>query len=208
MAGHEAGVPESVHLCAYPVSDPAWINRALEEDMDNVLEIVTLGRAARNNAERKNRQPLAEMFVQSERKLDEMYQNVICDELNVKTFSYVEDASRFVTYTFKPQLKLLGQKYGKKIGEIREKLAALDGIAAKSQLDQTGLLPLALSDGEIQLSAEELLIDSHPLEGYETQSDRGITVTLDIPADRRADRGRLCARACQQDSVHAQGGRL
>ena len=180
VAGHVAGVPESVHLCAYPVSDPAWINRALEEDMDNVLEIVTLGRAARNNAERKNRQPLAEMFVQSERKLDEMYQNVICDELNVKTFSYVEDASRFVTYTFKPQLKLLGQKYGKKIGEIREKLAALDGIAAKSQLDQTGLLPLALSDGEIQLSAEELLIDSHPLEGYETQSDRGITVTLDI----------------------------
>ena len=180
VVGHVPGAPESVHLCAYPVSDSSFVDASLEADMDNVLEIVTLGRAARNNAERKNRQPLAEMFVQSQRKLAEGYQAVICDELNVKAFTYVEDASRFVTYTFKPQLKLLGQKYGKKIGEIREKLASLDGTAAKQQLDDTGFLSLVLYDGEIKLTEEELLIDTHPLEGYETQSDRGITVTLDI----------------------------
>ena len=180
VVGHVEGAPESVHLCAYPVSDASWIDAELEADMDNVLEIVTLGRAARNNAERKNRQPLAELFVQSQRRLAEGYQAVVCDELNVKTFTYVEDASRFVTYTFKPQLKLLGQKYGKKIGEIREKLAALDGTLAKRQLDETGSLPLTLSDGTISLTEEELLIATQPLEGYETQSDRGVTVTLDI----------------------------
>ncbi len=180
VAGHVEGAPESVHLCSYPASDPTLIDPALEADMDNVLEIVTLGRAARNSAERKNRQPLAEVFVQSERKLDELYQAVVCDELNIKKFTYVEDASRFVTYTFKPQLKLLGQKYGKRIGEIRQKLAGLDGTAAKKQLDQTGALPLSLSDGDISLTPEELLIDTLPLEGYETQSDRGVSVTLDI----------------------------
>ena len=180
VAGHVEGAPESVHLCSYPVSDPTLIDPALEADMDNVLEIVTLGRAARNSAERKNRQPLAEVFVQSERKLDELYQAVVCDELNIKKFTYVEDASRFVTYTFKPQLKLLGQKYGKRIGEIRQKLAGLDGTAAKKQLDQTGALTLSLSDGDISLTPEELLIDTYPLEGYETQSDRGVSVTLDI----------------------------
>ncbi|MGI5958659.1 MAG: isoleucine--tRNA ligase [Massiliimalia sp.] len=171
--------PESVHLCDYPVADASYINKTLEEDMDEVLKVVVLGRAARNAASLKNRQPLAAMYVKADHDLSKMYCDIMKDELNVKDVQFVSDASDFTTYHFKPQLRLLGQKYGKKIGEIRTKLAELDGNAAKRELDATGTLTLALSDGEIKLTEEELLIETAQKEGYVSMEDNGITVALD-----------------------------
>ena len=175
----DAIAPESIHLCDYPVADQSYIDRELEQAMDQVLQIVVLGRAARNGANIKNRQPVANLYVKADCVLDEMFKNIIADELNIKAVHMVEDAGRFTSYSFKPQLKILGQKYGKKIGEIRQKLAELDGSAAKAQLDATGSITLALSDGDISLTEEELLIETAQAAGYETVSDRGITVALD-----------------------------
>ena len=155
------------------------IDKKLEDDMEEVLQIVTLGRAARNGANRKNRQPLSAMYVQAQNVLDDIYQEVIKEELNVKQLEFVDDVSRFTSYTFKPQLKILGQKYGKKVGEIRTLLSQLDGAKAKRELDETGTLTLQLADGLIQLTVEELLIDVAQVEGYATASDRGVTVVLD-----------------------------
>ena len=175
----DATAPESIHLCDYPVADQSYIDRELEQAMDQVLQIVVLGRAARNGANIKNRQPVANLYVKADCVLDEMFKNIIADELNIKAVHMVEDAGRFTSYSFKPQLKILGQKYGKKIGEIRQKLTELDGSAAKAQLDATGSITLALSDGDISLTEEELLIETAQAAGYETVSDRGITVALD-----------------------------
>ena len=179
VRGLDDTAPESVHLCDYPQADASWIDKKLEDDMEEVLQIVTLGRAARNGANRKNRQPLSAMYVQAQNVLDDMYQEVIKEELNVKQLEFVDDVSRFTSYTFKPQLKILGQKYGKKVGEIRTLLSQLDGAKAKRELDETGTLTLQLADGPIQLTAEELLIDVAQVEGYATASDRGVTVVLD-----------------------------
>ncbi len=175
----DKSAPESVHLCDYPVADEAWIDASLEQDMDELLQIVTLGRAARNAGNRKNRQPLAKMFVQAERELDALYQQIILDELNVKSMSFVKDSSEFISYTFKPQLKLLGQKFGKQLGELRNVLAELDGTAAKKELDETGFLTVTLSTGDVKLTEEELLIDTAQKDGFAALSDRGITVVLD-----------------------------
>ncbi len=179
VRGLDDTAPESVHLCDYPQADASWIDKKLEDDMEEVLQIVTLGRAARNGANRKNRQPLSAMYVQAQNVLDDIYQEVIKEELNVKQLEFVDDVSRFTSYTFKPQLKILGQKYGKKVGEIRTLLSQLDGAKAKRELDETGTLTLQLADGPIQLTAEELLIDVAQVEGYATASDRGVTVVLD-----------------------------
>ena len=171
--------PESVHLCRYPQADEKMIDKKLESDMEEVLEVVTLGRAARNAAAIKNRQPLANLYVKAPHRLEERYCSIILDELNIKSIHFIEDLDGFTDYTFKPQLKILGAKYGKKIGEIRSALAALDGPAAKKQLDTEGYLSLALTDGEIRLTEEELLISTAQLSGYETLSEREITVVLD-----------------------------
>ena len=147
--------------------------------MESVLEIVTLGRAARNTANRKNRQPLAAVYVRADRKIPASFQEIVREELNVKEFRYVEDASQFVSYTFKPQLKILGQKYGKKIGDIRTALAALDGSQAKKELDEAGAIAIQAGGETIRLTAEELLIETAQTDGYVTAEDWGTTVVLD-----------------------------
>lgn len=176
---NNSAAPESIHLCSYPACDESMIDTELEKNMEEVLIAVTLGRAARNDAAIKNRQPLSTMYVAGENDIPDMYKNIITEELNVKALEFTNDASQFVTYTFKPQLRILGQKYGKRIGEIRNALASLDGSAAKKELDATGLLKLTLSDGEIQLTAEELLIDTAKAEGFVSATENNVTVVLD-----------------------------
>ena len=175
----DKNAPESVHLCDYPVCEEARIDEKLEADMDEVLKVVTLGRAARNLSNRKNRQPLQTLYTDAGADLGELYQDIIRQELNVKEISFLTDMSEFISYAFKPQLRLLGQKYGKQIGEIRNALQTLDGAKAKKELDESGALKLQLSDGEISLTAEELLIETAQKEGFTSMSDRGLTVVLD-----------------------------
>ena len=175
----DKNAPESVHLCDYPICEEARVDERLEADMDEVLKVVTLGRAARNLSNRKNRQPLQTLFTDAGADLGELYQDIIRQELNVKEIRFLTDMSEFISYTFKPQLRLLGQKYGKQIGEIRNALQTLDGAKAKKELDENGALKLQLSDGEISLTAEELLIETAQKEGFTSMSDRGLTVVLD-----------------------------
>ena len=175
----DSSAPESVHLCEFPQVEEALIDSAMEEDMKQAMQIVTLGRAARSAVSIKNRQPLANLFIHAERDLGEAYREIIRQELNIKTVHFVSDASDFSDYRFKPQLKLLGKKYGKQINEVREALAALNGSAAKKELDKNGSIALTISSGEIQLTAEELLIETAQKEGFESLSDKGVTIVLD-----------------------------
>ncbi|MEG2634519.1 MAG: DUF5915 domain-containing protein, partial [Oscillospiraceae bacterium] len=175
----DVNAPTSIHLCSFPTVDESRIDTSLESNMDEVLLAVTLGRAARNEAALKNRQPLANIFISGEREIPEMYCDIIKEELNIKNLEFVDDATRFVSYTFKPQLKILGAKYGKQIGEIRTALSEVDGSTKKKELDETGFLTLPLSTGEIKLTEEELLIDTARADGFISQSDRGVTVVLD-----------------------------
>ncbi len=175
----DENAPESVHLCDFPTVDESMIDTQLEYDMDLVLKVVVLGRAARNGANRKNRQPLAEMFVKADEKLDEFYHDIIADELNIKKVTFTDDVSAFTNYTFKPQLKTLGPKYGKQLGEIRNLLANLDGSAAKKELDSTGVLKLELSTGTIELTEADLLIEMTRSERYFSVEDGGVTVAID-----------------------------
>ena len=175
----DKSAPESVHLCDYPVAEEKYIDAALEANMESVLQIVTLGRAARNASAMKNRQPLAQMFVRCDKAVDKDYESIILEELNIKAIEFVQDESKFVSYTFKPQLRTLGQKYGKLLGEIRTALSELDGAAAMKQLNDTQKLELALPSATITLDREDLLIDQHSAEGFATQSDHGVTVALD-----------------------------
>ena len=170
---------ESIHLCKFPEVDESRIDKNLEDQMAKVLEIVVLGRAARNGSSRKNRQPLNTMYVKLDGSVEESYTDIIKEELNIKKVDFTGEVDNFVTYTFKPQLKTLGPKYGKQLGEIRNALAEIDGNAAKKQLDESGKLTLALSSGDIELEAEDLLIDAAQKEGFFTVSDKGITVALD-----------------------------
>ena len=171
--------PESIHLCSFPEIEENRIDLRLEEQMDKVLEIVVLGRSARNGSSLKNRQPLATMYVKLDGDVDDMYTEIIRDELNIKNVSFTNAVDDFVSYNFKPQLKTLGPKYGKQLGEIRNLLAEIDGNAAKRELDENGVLKLTVSIGEIELTAEDLLIEANQKEGFFTVSDRGITVALD-----------------------------
>ena len=170
--------PESVHLCFYPEVREDLIDTELEKNMDEVVSIVVLGRAARNGSNIKNRQPLNTMYVQSEKKVEGYFTDIIREELNVKNVDFVEDASGFVTYIFKPQLKTLGPKYGKQLGEIREALSNLDS-SAKSTLDTDGKLILNLASGDVELTPEDILLETKQKEGVFTVSDRGVTVALD-----------------------------
>ncbi len=175
----DSSAPESVHLCAFPTCEESRVDKGLEKDMDEVLKVVTLGRAARNQANLKNRQPLSLLYTDADAGLGQMYQDIIRQELNVKDIEFLSDISEFTAYTFKPQLKLLGQKYGKRIGAIRQALQQLDGSGAKKQLEAEGALKLSLEDGEISLAQEELLIETAQKEGYTSVSERGLTVVLD-----------------------------
>ncbi len=172
--------PVSIHLCDFPVANPDHIDKALEDDMQEVLNIVSLGRACRNGSNRKNRQPLAGMYVKATKELGNFYTDIIKDELNVKKVEFVENTDVLMTYGFKPQMRTLGPKYGKQLNEIKEALAALDGSAAKKELDETGTLKLTISIGEIALTAEDLLIETKQEEGYYTLSEGDLVVALDI----------------------------
>ena len=175
----DADAPESVHLCDFPTVNTASIDKELESNMDKVLEIVVLGRAARNGSSLKNRQPLAAMYVKLDGTLDTFYTDIIRDELNVKKVVFTNEVDDLVTYQFKPQLKTVGPKFGKQLSEIRTALSELDGSAAKKQLDKNGALTLPLPSGNVTLTAEDLLIDAKQKDGFYTVSDRGITVAID-----------------------------
>ena len=171
--------PESIHLCDFPAVDEAMIDEKLEQDMGEVLDIVVLGRAARNASGIKNRQPIGQMFVNGEAALTDYYKQIIEGELNVKDVIFKNDVSDLTDYTFKPQMRILGPKYGKDLGKIRNILANLNGSAAKKELDANGFLTIELNDGKINLLPEELLIDMSQKEGYVSQADHGVTVVLD-----------------------------
>ena len=175
----DKNAPESIHLCDYPVVNEAWIDSELESAMDEVLSVVVLGRAARNGANIKNRQPLANITVVTDKVLGKQYTDIIRDELNVKEVIFTDSANGLVSYSFKPQLKTLGPKYGKQLGEIRTLLASLDGAAAKKELDEKGFITLTLSTGNAELTADDLLISAEQLENSFAVTDNGYTVALD-----------------------------
>ena len=175
----DKNAPESIHLCDYPTVNEAWIDPELEAAMDEVLSVVVLGRAARNGANIKNRQPLANITVVTDKVLGKQYTDIIRDELNVKEVIFTDSANGLVSYSFKPQLKTLGPKYGKQLGEIRTLLASLDGAAAKKELDEKGFITLALSTGNAELTADDLLISAEQLENSFAVTDNGYTVALD-----------------------------
>ncbi len=175
----DSSAPESIHLCSYPEVQEDLIDRELEQNMDEVLQIVVLGRAARNVSGIKNRQPIGQMFVKAEKQLDDYYVEIVEEELNVKEVHFLEDVSELTDYSFKPQMRILGPKYGKDLGKIRQILSEIDGSATKKQLDQNGFLTITLNDVNINLMPEELLISTSQREGYVSQEDRGVTVVLD-----------------------------
>ncbi len=174
----DSSAPESVHLCEFPEVQENLIDAELEKNMDEVVSIVVLGRAARNGSNIKNRQPLNTMYVQSDKKVEGYFTDIIREELNVKNVDFVDDASGFVSYIFKPQLKTLGPKYGKQLGEIREAMANLDS-SAKATLDAEGKLVLNLASGDVELTPDDILLETKQKEGVFTVSDRGVTVALD-----------------------------
>ena len=175
----DAEAPESIHLCDYPQVRSEWIDRKLEENMADLLEVVVMGRACRNTANIKNRQPIQKMFVKSEFVLDEFYREIIADELNVKEVVFTDDIAGFISYTFKPQMRTVGPKYGKLLNRIKTVLAEIDGNSAMQELRSTGELKLDIDGQEIVLLEEDLLIDTAQMEGYVSESDSNITVVLD-----------------------------
>ena len=175
----DKSAPESIHLCDFPVADETLIDKELEASMEAVLDIVVMGRAARNAANIKNRQPIGTMFVKAENALGEMYQEIIADELNVKNVAFTDDVRDFTSYTFKPQLKTVGPKYGKFLGGIKQYLASVDGNEAMDTLNATGALTFEVNGESIALTKEDLLIDMAQKEGYVSQADNNLTVVLD-----------------------------
>ena len=171
--------PESIHLCDFPPVDESLCDKELEENMDAVLKIVVLGRACRNSASIKNRQPIGQMYVKAPSELPEFYQDIIREELNVKAIEFTDDVSNFTTYNFKPQLKTVGPKYGKLLNGIRKHLTELDGNKAKAELDSKGMLEFTADGMPVELSEEDLLIEMVKQEGFVTEADSDFTVVLD-----------------------------
>ncbi len=176
----DKSAPISVHLCDFPVADESCIDASLEEHMDEVLQVVALGRACRNGAAIKNRQPVAKMYVKADFTLSEFYTDIIADELNIKAVEFTDSVRDFTSYSFKPQLKTLGPKYGKYLGEIRAALSAVeDGNAVMDELDANGVWKLALSDITAELTRDDLLIEMTQKSGYASFADYGVTVVID-----------------------------
>ena len=171
--------PESIHLCDFPAVNEAWIDKDLEKNMDEVLKIVVMGRACRNSANIKNRQPIGNMYVKAPNVLPEYFVEIIEDELNVKKVNFTEDVSAYTSYTFKPQLRTVGPKYGKFLGQIQKALAELDGNKAMAELKADGVLTLPSVSDDVKLSEEDLLITMTQMEGYVTEGDNTVTVVLD-----------------------------
>ena len=172
--------PESIHLCDYPVADNSLIDKSLEDSMDEVLNVVVLGRAARNAANIKNRQPIGNMYIKAEETLGELYTQIIKEELNVKNVEFREDVENFVSYSFKPQLKTVGPKYGKLLGKIREVLTNLDGAKAMAELKSNGSLDFDFDGEKVSLTNEDLLIDTVKSDNYISEGNNKVTIVLDI----------------------------
>ena len=175
----DKSAPESIHLCDFPAVCEDMIDKKLEEDMEDLLDIVVMGRACRNASNTKNRQPIGKMYVKAEFELSKFYTDIIADELNVKEVVFTDDVREFTSYTFKPQLKTVGPKYGKQLGEIKNVLSSLDGNAAMDELNANRELKFDLPSGEVVLTKDDLLIDMAQMEGYVSESDNKITVVLD-----------------------------
>ena len=170
---------ESIHLCDFPKVEEAWINKELEDDMEELLKIVVLGRAARNTANIKNRQPIGTMYIKADKEMGQFYTDIIADELNVKEVKFANDVESFISYSFKPQLRTVGPKYGKLLNGIRTALAEINGTEAMNELRSTGLLTLDIDGNKAELSEEDLLIETAQTEGYVTEADGDISVVLD-----------------------------
>ncbi len=175
----DASQPESIHLCDFPKVEEEHVDKKLEADMDIVLKAVVMGRACRNTANIKNRQPVNTMFVKAECELTDFYKDIIADELNVKKVVFTNDVREFTSYTFKPQLRTVGPKYGKQLGAIKKYLEELDGNAAMDTLQKDGALKFTAGDVEVSLTEEDLLIEMTQKEGYVTEADNSMTVVLD-----------------------------
>ena len=179
----DKNAPESIHLTDFPTVNEEFIDKELEVSMDEVLDIVVLGRAARNSANIKNRQPIGNMYVKAENVLSPFYVEIIEDELNVKNVEFKDDVEEFVSYSFKPQLKTVGPKYGKLLGKIKEALSSLDGHAAMKSLNETGSLNFDFNGEKAVLGREDLLIDTVKNDNFVTEADNKVTVVLDIRLD-------------------------
>ena len=179
VRSNDASAPESIHLCDFPVVNKDHIDKKLEEDMEDVLDAVVMGRACRNEAAIKNRQPISRMYIKADFTLSEFYQEIIEDELNVKEVVFTDDVRDFTSYTFKPQLRTVGPKYGKQLGGIQKHLAALDGNAAMDELNADGALKFDVDGVAVELTKDDLLIDMAQKEGYVSQEDNKMTVVLD-----------------------------
>ena len=175
----DKSAPESIHLCDFPTVNEKFVDKKLEEDMEAVLKVVVMGRACRNTANIKNRQPISTMFIKAPFTLSEFYQEIIEDELNVKKVVFTDDVRDFTTYTFKPQLRTVGPKYGKQLGGIQKTLASIDGNAAMDELKANGFITFDVNGTEVKLAEEDLLIDISQKEGYVTEADNTVTVVLD-----------------------------
>ena len=175
----DESAPESIHLCDFPVVNEAHIDTELEANMDNVLKLVVMGRACRNTANIKNRQPIGTMYVKAEKKMSEFYTDIIADELNVKEVKFADDVESFISYSFKPQLRTVGPKYGKLLGGIRQALTDINGTAAMNELRSNGVLKLDINGNDVELTEEDLLIETAQTEGYVSESDGETSVVLD-----------------------------
>ena len=175
----DKNAPESIHFCDFPEVNEEWIDTKLEEDMDHVLQIVVQGRACRNTANIKNRQPIGKMYVKAAFELSDFYKDIIADELNVKEIVFTDDVSAFTSYSFKPQLRTVGPKYGKKLNAIRQYLGSVDGNAAMNELKTTGKLTFDADGDQVELLEEDLLIDAAQMPGYVSDTEYETTVVLD-----------------------------
>ena len=179
VCGIDKNAPESVHLCDFPIAEERFIDRQLEKDMESVLKVVVMGRACRNNAAIKNRQPVGQLYIKADFRFGEMFQEIVKEELNVKRVDFTDDVRSFTTYSFKPQMRTVGPKYGKLLNQIRESLLKLDGNNAMDELNETGVLKLELDGQTVELANEDLLIDTAQMEGYVSESDQVATIVLD-----------------------------
>jgi len=175
----DANAPESIHLCDYPVVEQAYIDKELEANMEEVLAVVEMGRACREDAAIKNRQPISRMYIKAEATLDEFYTNIIKEGLNAKEVVFAEDVREFTSYTFKPQLRTVGPKYGKQLGGIQKALASLDGSAAMDELNTAGVLSFDVDGVKVELTKDDLLISMAQKDGYVSQENNKMTVVLD-----------------------------
>ena len=179
VAGIDKTAPESIHLCDFPVANEAYIDKELEANMDEVLRIVVVGRACRNAANIKNRQPIGKMYVKAEAELSDFYKEIIEDELNVKEVEFTDDVRAYSSYSFKPQLKTVGPKYGKLLGKIKQALSEVDGNTAMDELNEKGQLTFDFDGETVELTKDDLLIEIAQTEGFESGNDGDITVVLD-----------------------------